>query len=189
MSESVQGVELSLDKETSLRFTERKAEAEWRVQIQSDKMMKGNIRATLNSDSECTGHLILSLRVHTFLISHLFAGVSFVGVEDNFSICDVTVLKLGENIVLESKPEECVITGDTEEREEKRSGLFRYKLKIKFHADIFGSFKQTVVFDFGERPFLSKVKCFKQKLIKIKFVQTLICSDADCGRSSDLLLV
>ena len=119
----------------------------------------------------------------------MFAGVSFVGVEDNFSICDVTVLKLGENIVLESKPEECVITGDTEEREEKRSGLFRYKLKIKFHADIFGSFKQTVVFDFGERPFLSKVKCFKQKLIKIKFVQTLICSDADCGRCSDLLLV
>ena len=52
MSESVQGVELSLDKETSLRFTERKAEAEWRVQIQSNKMMKGNIRATVNSDSE-----------------------------------------------------------------------------------------------------------------------------------------
>ena len=92
----------------------------------------------------------------------MLAGVSFVDTaEDNFSICDVTVLKLGENIVLESKPEECVITGNTGEGEEKRSGLFKYKLKIKFHADIFGSFKQTVVFDFGERPFLSKVKCFK----------------------------
>ena len=86
--------------------------------------------------------------------------MSFVEVEDNFSICDVTVLKRGENIVLESKPEEYVITEDKEgEGEEKGSGLWRYKLKIKFHADIFGSFKQTVVFDFGERPFLYKVKC------------------------------
>ena len=90
----------------------------------------------------------------------MFEGVSFVEVEDNFSICDVTVLKRGENVVLESKPEEYVITEDKEgEGEEKGSGLWRYKLKIKFHADIFGSFKQTVVFDFGERPFLYKVKC------------------------------
>lgn len=70
MSESVQGVELSLDKETSLRFTERKAEAEWRVQIQSDKMMKGNIRATVNSDSEFTGLLILTLNV--FRCTYIF---------------------------------------------------------------------------------------------------------------------
>ena len=56
----------------------------------------------------------------TLLIFHLLAGVSFVDtVEDNFSICDVTVLKLGENIVLESKPEECVITGNAGESEEK----------------------------------------------------------------------
>ena len=152
--------------------------------------LKSTQRAIRDQESNQTSYR-RSLKYFVLLISHLFAGVSFVGVEDNFSICDVTVLKLGENIVLESKPEECVITatGDTEEREEKRSGLFRYKLKIKFHANIFGSFKQTVVFDFGERPFLSKVKCFKQKLLKIKFVQTLICSDADCGRSSDLLLV
>ena len=95
----------------------------------------------------------------------MFAGVSFVGVEDNFSICDVTVLKLGENLVLESKPEECVISGESEEK--RSGGLFRYKLKIRFHADIFGSFKQTVVFDFGERPFLSKVKCFEQKFYRI----------------------
>ena len=90
----------------------------------------------------------------------MFEGVSFVEVEDNFSICDVTVLKRGENVVLESKPGEYVLTEDNEEKsEDKSSGLWKYKLKIKFHADIFGSFKQTVVFDFGVRPFLYKVKC------------------------------
>ena len=113
----------------------------------------------------------------TLLIFHLLAGVSFVDtVEDNFSICDVTVLKLGENIVLESKPEECVITGNAGESGEKRSGLFKYSLKIKFHADIFGSFKQTVVFDFGERPFLSKVKCFEQKFSSSKDKSALLVS-------------
>ena len=92
----------------------------------------------------------------------MFLGVSLVDVEDNFSICDVTVLKMGENILLESRPEECVITG-AEEAEAGSSGLYRYNLKIKFAANIFGSFKQTVVFDFGERPFLSKVKFFFKK--------------------------
>ena len=48
MSERVPGVELSLDRETSLRFTERKAETAWSVQIQSDKMMKGNLRSLVN---------------------------------------------------------------------------------------------------------------------------------------------
>ena len=41
MSGRVPGVELSLDKETSLRFTERNAATDWSVDISSDKMMKG----------------------------------------------------------------------------------------------------------------------------------------------------
>ena len=46
MSERVEGVELSLDKETSLRFTERKTETEWRLEIQSTKILTGIMQAT-----------------------------------------------------------------------------------------------------------------------------------------------
>ena len=49
MAERVPGVELSLDKEDSLRFTEREARTVWGVEIQSDKMMKGQVLGQLNS--------------------------------------------------------------------------------------------------------------------------------------------
>ena len=183
LSERVAGVELSLDKETSLKFTERKTETEWRVEIQSTKILTGIMRATFT---------VIQYTVKNY-ISHSFEGVSFVEVEDNFSICDVTVLKRGENVVLESKPEEYVITEDHDgESEGRSSGLWRYKLKIKFHADIFGSFKQTVVFDFGERPFLYKVKWllhFTQDIKLCWFVTTFSSADVDSGRGACLLLV
>ena len=83
-----------------------------------------------------------------------------LGVEclENFSICDVTLVRMKENLVLDSKPGECVI--DEEQKLEflgSGKAGFSYTLKIKFHTSIFGTFKQTVVFDFGERPLLSKV--------------------------------
>ena len=62
-----------------------------------------------------------------------------------------------ENLVLDSKPGECVIDEEQKLEQEEKTG-FCYTLKIKFHTSIFGTFKQTVVFDFGERPLLSKVK-------------------------------
>ena len=81
---------------------------------------------------------------------------------ENFSICDVAMIKLkGKKTSLQSKPEECIISeeedaaSDTNNEDQKR--VFSYTLKIKFHANIFGTFKQTIIFDFGERPFLSKV--------------------------------
>ena len=89
--------------------------------------------------------------------------MSLLGVEflENFSICDVAMIKLKGKTSLQSKPEECIISeeedaaSDTNNEDQKR--VFSYTLKIKFHANIFGTFKQPIIFDFGERPFLSKV--------------------------------
>ena len=35
--------------------------------------------------------------------------------------------------------------------------IYKYSFKLKFHTKIFGTFKQTLVLDFGVRPLLSKV--------------------------------
>ena len=62
-------------------------------------------------------------------------------------------------VSLDSKPEECLIENqeETQQNSAEDSQQFSYSLKIKFHANIFGTFKQTVVFDFGVRPLLAKV--------------------------------
>ena len=94
-------------------------------------------------------------------------GVSLLGVEflDNFSICDVAVVKMKGN-EMESSPGECLIENDEEtaqnSSEDKKQ--FSYSLKIKFHTSIFGTFKQTIAFDFGVRPLLSKVNRFEAEL-------------------------
>ena len=101
-----------------------------------------------------------------------------LGVEylENFTICDVTLKSLKGKITFESKSQECVIDSSLEEIEvekevEKEGGdesnppnkesqeeSYSYSLQLKFHTNIFGTFKQTLIFDFGHRPLLSKVR-------------------------------
>ena len=97
-----------------------------------------------------------------------------LGVEylENFSICDVTLKSLKGKITFESKSQECVIDSSLEEIEVKKEGgdesnppnkesqeeSYSYSLQLKFHTNIFGTFKQTLIFDFGHRPLLSKVR-------------------------------
>ena len=71
----------------------------------------------------------------------------------------------------ESKSQECVMDSSLEEIEveteteensipsnkEPQKDSYSYSLQLKFHTNIFGTFKQTIIFDFGERPLLSKV--------------------------------
>ena len=60
-----------------------------------------------------------------------------LGVEclENFSICDVTLVRMKENLVLDSKPGECVIDEEQKLEQEEKTG-FSYTLKIKFHTSI-----------------------------------------------------
>ena len=89
-----------------------------------------------------------------------------LGVEylENFAICDVALKSLKGKMTFESKSQECVMDRSLEEIEVEREGLeeaqndcYSYSLQLKFHTNIFGTFKQTIIFDFGERPFLSQV--------------------------------
>ena len=115
-----------------------------------------------------------------------------LGVEylENFTICDVTLKSLKGKMTFESKSQECVIDSSLEEIEEEKEGgkesnpstkespekSFTYSLKLKFHTNIFGTFKQTIIFDFGQRPLLSKVRynnCNRKMLL-------IEISDCDC---------
>ena len=82
-----------------------------------------------------------------------------LGVEylENFTICDVTLKSLKGKMTFESKSQECVIDSSLEEIEEEKEGgeesnpstkespekSFTYNLKLKFHTNIFGTFKQS----------------------------------------------
>jgi len=166
MSSCLPGVSVTCDQETNVRFNVRNSDTVWNFEIKSDRMLQG---------------------------------VSLLGVEclENFSICDVTLVRMKENLVLDSKPGECVI--DEEQKLEfLASGKagFSYTLKIKFHTSIFGTFKQTVVFDFGERPLLSKTLIAdvvpfsadsELQSIKESILQTSDPWDAGAGASSDIV--
>ena len=101
----------------------------------------------------------------------IFSGVSLQDVEslDNFSISDVTLISMKDDkeisVDVDSSANECVIDqkeDDSSDSTETKK-TFNYSLKINFHTNIFGKFKQTVVFDFGTRPLLSKVKNLLKK--------------------------
>ena len=144
MSETVAGVKVTCDQDTTIKFSCRNSSTVWNFNIKSEKLLKG---------------------------------VTLLGVEhlQHFSICDVALVSLKGKVSFETKPQECVIEEDETEDEkeeeegeekveeektpdeEKESKTYYYTLKLKFHSKIFGTFKQTVVFDFGERPLLSKV--------------------------------
>jgi len=144
MSENVDGVSVTCDQDTTIKFSCRNSSTVWNFSIKSNKMMKG---------------------------------VTLLGVEylQHFSICDVSLLRTDGKVSFETKAQECVIEEEEkeekeedtevkevkEEEEESNTDLpevkeYSYNLKLKFHSKIFGTFKQTVLFDFGERPLLSK---------------------------------
>jgi hypothetical protein len=99
--------------------------------------------------------------------SKLLKGVSLLGVEhlQHFAIADVTLASKEGSLLFESRGQECVLdNGEKEAKDEteteteaKQPTTYNYTFKLKFHTKIFGTFKQTLVLDFGVRPLLSKV--------------------------------
>ena len=139
MSETVEGVSVTCDQDNTIKFSCRNSSTVWNFAIRSNKLMKG---------------------------------VTLLGVEhlQHFSICDVSLVSTNGKVSFETKAQECVLeeeAADDEGEEKGEEGVvekqlgqvksYHYFMKLKFHSQIFGTFKQTVVFDFGERPLLSKV--------------------------------
>ena len=103
--------------------------------------------------------------------SRLLKGVTLLGVEhlQHFAIADVALVSKEGDFKYESKGQECLLEEDKEEEEEAEGNsaaestsppsptIYKYSFKLKFHTKIFGTFKQTLVLDFGVRPLLSKV--------------------------------
>ena len=103
--------------------------------------------------------------------SRLLKGVTLLGVEhlQHFAIADVALVSKEGDFKYESKGQECLLKEDKEEEEEAEGNsaaestsppsptIYKYSFKLKFHTKIFGTFKQTLVLDFGVRPLLSKV--------------------------------
>ena len=100
--------------------------------------------------------------------SRLLKGVTLLGVEhlQHFAIADVALVSKEGDFKYESKGQECLLEEDKEEAEGNSAAestsppsptIYKYSFKLKFHTKIFGTFKQTLVLDFGVRPLLSKV--------------------------------
>ena len=103
--------------------------------------------------------------------SRLLKGVTLLGVEhlQHFALADVALVSKEGDFKYESKGQECLLKEDKEEEEEAEGNsaaestsppsptIYKYSFKLKFHTKIFGTFKQTLVLDFGVRPLLSKV--------------------------------
>ena len=49
-----------------------------------------------------------------------------------------------------------VCSDETEDGSDKSSS-YQYRIKLKFATKVFGSFKQSLIFDFGSKPLLFKV--------------------------------
>ena len=46
---------------------------------------------------------------------------------------------------------------DDKEETADKSINYQYRIKLKFSTKVFGSFKQSLIFDFGTKPLLHKV--------------------------------
>ena len=95
-----------------------------------------------------------------------------LGVEhlQHFAIADVALVSKEGDFKYKSKGQECLLKEEEDEEDEeggRESGaesttpppptIYKYSFKLKFHTKIFGTFKQTLVLDFGVRPLVSKV--------------------------------
>ena len=123
-----------------------------------------------------------------------------LGVEhlQHFAIADVALVSKEGDLKYKSKGQECLLKEDGEEEDERESGaesttpppptIYKYSFKLKFHTKIFGTFKQTLVLDFGVRPLLSKVLLWRKKISADKLRQNSPPSFADSHRRCGCLL-
>ena len=139
----------------TIKFSSRNSSTIWDFTVKSLKLLKG---------------------VTLLGVEHL----------QHFAIADVALVSKEGDFKYESKGQECLLKDDDEEENEegeedekedeeeneKEEGrresaaesttpppptIYKYSFKLKFHTKIFGTFKQTLVLDFGVRPLLSKV--------------------------------
>ena len=140
----------------TIKFSSRNSSTIWDFTVKSLKLLKG---------------------VTLLGVEHL----------QHFAIADVALVSKEGDFKYESKGQECLLKDDDEEENEegeedekedeeeneKEEGrresaaesttpppptIYKYSFKLKFHTKIFGTFKQTLVLDFGVRPLLSKVR-------------------------------
>ena len=58
---------------------------------------------------------------------------------------------------------------DDKEETSDKSISYQYRIKLKFSTKVFGSFKQSLIFDFGTKPLLYKVGYCKATTKKLTY--------------------
>ena len=140
MSGQIAGVELTCSQDSLAKFSSRNSSTVWHFSVQSLTLLKG---------------------------------VTLLGVEhlQHFALDDVALVRTEGDFLFKSKGQECVLEKEEDKEREKEEEetvataaqtstqptTYKYTFKLKFHTKIFGTFKQTLVLDFGVRPLLSKV--------------------------------
>jgi len=93
-----------------------------------------------------------------FIISSqkFLKGISMLHVENlqHFSLSEVCRVRNGNITELKADQKQCTI--DDKEETVDKSTNYQYRIKLKFSTKVFGSFKQSLILDFGTKPLLYK---------------------------------
>ena len=160
LTEQLPGISLETDQEAVVRFTCRNSSSVWGFSLTADRLLRGvSLLGVENlqhftlcevTSSGLAGNTAHSSNNQECLIDSGQPEQVEAGKNTND-----TENKTREESELKSSRR----TEKEREMETKKDKprVYKYTMKLKFHTKIFGTFKQTIVFDFGERPFLSKV--------------------------------
>ncbi|XP_055529882.1 probable helicase with zinc finger domain isoform X2 [Wyeomyia smithii] len=146
MKEKIDGVEESCSQDLVTTVSSKVSKREWTFVLKTRKLLKA---VALLQDAH---------RNH-FLIKQIFPGEPRSG-----STCK----KLGQAVAV-NKVVEADLTSDQEwiastdqklnDMANETSPLLEHRVKVVFNTDIYGTFRQAVVFDFGHEPVLVKHLC------------------------------
>ena len=160
LTEQLPGISLETDQEAVVRFTCRNSSSVWGFSLTADRLLRGvsllgveNLQHFTLCDVTSSG--LTGNTAHSSNNQECVMDSDQQEQEEGRKGTNEAENKTRE------EPEIKISRRTEEELEmENKKGkprVYKYTMKLKFHTKIFGTFKQTIVFDFGKRPFLSKV--------------------------------
>jgi len=156
MSDSIPGVACMSDKDTQVTVEEKVCETSWEFSLTSNRIL----------------HTVALLQ-HEHRQHFVIEDIKHIGLD-------------GTNASVIVKTFNCPYNQEWSHPELRRflsCASHEYKVRLKFNTDIFGTFRQTILFDFGSQPLLSRAVCVDvlpvSQAVALKSIRETILSTAD----------
>jgi len=166
MNESIPGVACTSDKDTQVTVEDKVSETTWEFSLTSNRIL----------------HTVALLQ-HEHRQHFVIEDVKHIGLD-------------GNNASVIVKTFNCPYNQEWTHPELRRflsCASHEYKVRLKFNTDIFGTFRQTILFDFGSQPLLSRAVCVDvlpvSQAVALKSIRETILSTADKWDSTNSDLI